>query len=456
MNRNDFPILSQNLIYLDSGATSLKPQVVIDKVCEYYSKYSANTHRGDYDLSLKVDYEYESARDKVKEFINAKSRDEIVFTSGTTESLNMIATGFFKNLLEAGDEIVLTRSEHASNIMPWFRLAKEVGCIIKYIELDDNLHVTIDNFKKAITPNTKVVALAEVTNVIGDVRPLKEITKIAHDIGAFVVVDGAQSVPHRRTDVTGSDIDFLAFSGHKMCGPTGIGVLYGKKELLDKVIPTNLGGGMNESFDDQDNVILKELPHRLEAGTPNIAGAIGLKAAIEYLEKIGMDKIEDYEKSLRQYLLEKLVKIPHVDIMDENLKREIILDNYQNPTNKEITNDSRYIKVNTNNESCIDNLDIYVLIEDNIIKDIKFNGEACAISTASTSIMINNLIGKTKEEAEEYIENFENMVDEKEYDKDNLNEALVFDEIYKQANRKHCAVLPYLGIKKVLNGEKNG
>lgn len=324
MNRNDFPILSQDLIYMDSGATSLKPQTVIDKINEYYTKYSANAHRGDYDLSLKVDYEFENARDVVKKFINARYREEIIFTSGATDSLNIVANGFFKDLLESGDEIILTRSEHASNVLPWFRLAKENGCIIKYIDLDENLHVTIDNFKKVITPNTKVIALAEITNVVGDVRPIKEITKIAHDIGAFVVVDGAQSIPHKKVDVTDSDIDFLAFSGHKMCGPTGIGVLYGKKELLDKIIPTNLGGGMNESFDDPDNVYLKELPHRLEAGTPPIAQAIGLKEAINYLESIGMDNISKYEKELKDYLIDKLIKIPHIDIININSDSGIV------------------------------------------------------------------------------------------------------------------------------------
>lgn len=316
MNRENFPILENNIIYLDNGATSLKPQCVIDKITDYYKNYSANAHRGDYDLSLKVDYEYENARDLVKDFINARFREEIIFTSGATDSLNMIATGFFKDLLEPEDEIIITKSEHASNVLPWFRLAKEIGCTIKYIPLDNNYYVTLDNLKKVITPNTKIIALAEITNVVGDIRPIKQITKIAHDINAFVVVDGAQSVPHLKTDVQDSDVDFLVFSGHKMCGPTGIGVLYGKKELLDKVIPTNLGGGMNESFDDQDNVYLKQLPHRLEAGTPNIAGAIGLGEAINFLNEIGMNNIHNREVALRKYLADELIKIPHIDIIN--------------------------------------------------------------------------------------------------------------------------------------------
>lgn len=316
MHREDFPILQNNLIYLDSGATSLKPKCVIDKITEYYRDYSANAHRGDYDLSLKVDYEYENARDEIKEFINARYREEIVFTSGSTDSLNMIATGFFRRYLETDDEIVITKSEHASNVMPWFRLAKEIGCKIVYVPLDENYYVTMDNIKKVINENTKVIALAEITNVVGDIRPIKEITKLAHENNAFVVVDGAQSVPHLKNDVTDSDVDFLAFSGHKMCGPTGIGVLYGKKELLEKVIPTNLGGGMNESFDDEDHVYLKQLPHRLEAGTPNIAGAIGLGEAVRYLKKIGLNNIHKHEVELRKYLVDNLITIPHIDIIN--------------------------------------------------------------------------------------------------------------------------------------------
>ncbi len=316
MHREDFPMLNNDIIYFDNGATSFKPQVVIDKIKEYYETYSANAHRGDYDISFKVDLEYEAAREKVVNFINAKEKSEVVFTSGTTDSLNMIVNGFFAPIMEKGDEIVITRSEHASNVLPWFRLAKEKGCVIKYIPLDDDYHVTMDNLKKVITPNTKVISLAAITNVIGDVRPIKEITKFAHEHNIFVVVDGAQSVAHMKTDVQDLDIDFLAFSAHKMLGPTGVGVLYGKKELLEALEPTNLGGGMNEAFDNEYSVILKDLPTRLEAGTPNIAGVIGLGAAIDYLNSIGMDKIRDRELELREYLIEKLIKIPHIDIIN--------------------------------------------------------------------------------------------------------------------------------------------
>ena len=316
MNREDFPMLNEDIIYLDNGATSLKPKCVIDKMTEYYEKYSANAHRGDYDISFKVDVEYENAREEVKKFINAKSKEEIVFTSGTTDSLNMIATGFFGNLLEPGDEILITTSEHASNVMPWFRLCNDLGAVVNFIPLDDSLHVTLDNVRKSITPNTKVIALAGITNVVGDIRPIKEITKLAHEHDIFVVVDGAQSVPHIKTDVQDLDIDFLAFSGHKMLGPTGVGVLYGKKELLEELEPVNLGGGMNESFDTVDTMYYKELPTRLEAGTPNIAGVIGLGEAIRYINKIGIDKIHERELHLRDYLIEKLIPLSHIDIIN--------------------------------------------------------------------------------------------------------------------------------------------
>lgn len=316
MNQADFPMLREDFIYLDNGATTLKPKCVIDKITEYYEKYSANAHRGDYDISFKVDQEYEKAREIVRNFINARYKEEVVFTSGSTQSLNMIANGFFGKYLEAGDEVILSQSEHASNVLPWFRLSQEKGVVIRYIPLDDSHYVTLNNLKKVVTPNTKVIALASITNVIGDERPMKEICEFAHQNNIFVVMDGAQSVPHRKTDVQDLDVDFLAFSGHKMCGPTGIGVLYGKKELLEEMEPQNLGGGMNESFDNPNEVYLKELPTRLEAGTPNIAGALGLGAAITYLENIGMNKIEAYEKKLRKYALEKLVAIPHLDILN--------------------------------------------------------------------------------------------------------------------------------------------
>jgi len=316
MHREDFPMLKQDIIYLDNGATSLKPQSVINKQVDYYENYSANAHRGDYDISYKVDLEYENTRELVRNFIGARKKEEIVFTSGATDSLNLIVNGFFSNYLEENDEILITKLEHASNVMPWFRVAGEVGAKINYIPLDDNNFVTLENLKKVITPNTKVISLAHITNVVGDIRPIKEITKFAHENNIFVVVDGAQSVPHIKINVEDLDVDFLAFSAHKMLGPTGVGVLYAKYELMNNIEPINLGGGMNESFDSPEKMILKEIPTRVEAGTPNIAGVIGFGEAIKYLEHIGMDKIETKEKELRNYLIEKLIKIPHIDILN--------------------------------------------------------------------------------------------------------------------------------------------
>ena len=323
MNRSDFPMLKQDIIYLDNGATTFKPQKVIDSITEYYTKYSANAHRGDYEISYKVDIAYENARKKVAKFINAK-REEIVFTLGATESLNLIVNGFFKNIMEPNDEVLITLSEHASNVLPWFNLANTNGIKVNYIELDQNLHVTLANVKKSITPHTKVISLAAITNVVGDERPIKEICEYAHQHNIFVVVDGAQSVPHTKTDVQEVDCDFLAFSGHKMCGPTGIGVLYAKKELMENIKPVNLGGGMNESFDSVDEVYLKEIPTRLEAGTPNIAGAIGLGASIDYLEAIGLDEIKLYEQKLKKYVVAKLKEIPHIKIVNEECDSGII------------------------------------------------------------------------------------------------------------------------------------
>ena len=313
--RYDFPMLNSDIIYLDNGATTFKQDSVIDAITDYYKNYSANAHRGDYTISYKVDVNYENARKKVADFINADF-EETIFTSGATESLNMIINGFFKNILEPGDEILITKSEHASNVLPWFKLSNEIGIKVSYIDLDENLHITMENVISSITPKTKVISIAGITNVVGDERPIDEICKYAHANDIFVVIDGAQLVPHKKVDVKKSDIDFLAFSGHKMCGPTGIGVLYGKKEFLEKLEPINMGGGMNESFDSPNEIYLKELPTRLEAGTPNIAGAIGLGAAIDYLNKIGMDNIFEYEKKLKTYLIDKLIKLPYIDIIN--------------------------------------------------------------------------------------------------------------------------------------------
>ena len=317
-------MLEKSLIYFDNAATTFKPNQVINSVIDYYSNYTANAHRGDYDISYEVDTKYEGVRKKVKEFINAKKDEEIVFTSGTTQSLNMIVNGFFKDYLNDGDEVLLTKAEHASNILPWFNIEKDIK--IKYIELDNEL-VTLDNVIKSITPNTKVISLAHITNVIGDERPIKEITDYAHKHNILVVLDAAQSAPHVKIDVENLGVDFMGFSGHKMCGPTGIGVLYGKYELLNKLNPQNVGGGMNNDFESNMTYRYKELPYRLEAGTPNIEGVIGLGSAIDYINSIGINNIENYVSNLRSYAIDKLSKLKNIDIYNKDIKSSTIIFN---------------------------------------------------------------------------------------------------------------------------------
>ena len=324
MNRNDFEMLANNVVYFDNGATTLKPKCVKEAICKYYTEYTANAHRGDYKNSAVVDSLYEGTREKVKNFINAKEASEIVFTSGTTNGMNMIVSGFFRNYLKKDDEVLITLSEHASNIIPWFILQKEIGIKVKYIPLNEQHEVTVENFKNSITDKTKVVSLAYVTNVIGDERPIKEISKIAHDNNIFVVVDAAQGAPHKKIDVQDDDIDFMAFSGHKMYGPTGIGVLYAKFDLLDKITPMNYGGGMNAMFTKDGYVELREIPTRLEGGTPNIEGVLGLSEAISYLENIGMNNINAYEKDLRKYLINELNKIDFIEVYNKNNDTNIV------------------------------------------------------------------------------------------------------------------------------------
>lgn len=329
MNREDFPILKNNIIYFDNGATTLKPQCMIDAVVDYYSNYTANAHRGDYDNSLKVDMKYEETRKLIQKFINAKSPNEIIFTSGSTDSLNKIIFGYFKNYLNKDDEVLITTSEHASNILPWFELADQIGIKVKYIHLDRDREVTIENVKKAMTNKTKVISLAHITNVIGDIRPMKEISKLAHENGILCVVDGAQSVPHMKVDVQDYDIDFLAFSAHKMCGPTGVGILYGKEELLNNIYPIEFGGGMNASFSTSGERIYHEVPTLLEAGTQNIAGVIGFGQTIKYLNEIGIDNINNIEKDLKKYALTLLKQNPNIIIYNDDSDSGIISFNYK-------------------------------------------------------------------------------------------------------------------------------
>ena len=322
--KNDFPMLQKDIVYFDNGATSLKPKCVMEKMDDYYYNYSSNAHRGDYKISLKASSEYEKVRDKVKDFINAEKSEEIVFTGGSTDSLNMIIYGYFKYNLNKGNEVLITKAEHASNILPWFELSKDIGINVKYIPLTENHMVTIENVINSITEKTKVISLAHITNVIGDMRPIKKIVEYAHSKGILVVVDGAQSVGHTKVDVQDLNVDFLSFSAHKMLGPTGVGVLYGKYDLLDKIKPIRYGGGMNVAFSDVDNVVYKDLPYRLEAGTQNIAGVIGFGPAIDYINKVGIDNIEESCDSLKEYIIKELKKIKHIKLYNENVEGAIV------------------------------------------------------------------------------------------------------------------------------------
>lgn len=322
--KNDFPMLKNDIVYFDNGATTLKPRCVIEKMDDYYYNYCSNAHRGDYKISLKASAEYENVRNKVKDFINAKMDEEIVFTSGATDSLNTIIYGYFKNKLKSGDEVLITKAEHASNILPWFELSRDIGINVKYIPLTEKHTVTLENVKKSITSNTKVISIAHVTNVIGDIRPIKEIVDYAHSKDILVVVDGAQSVGHTKVDVQILDVDFLAFSAHKMLGPMGVGVLYGKYDLLNEVRPIRYGGGMNISFVNIDEFEYKDLPYRLEAGTQNIAGVIGFGAAIDYINKVGLNNIEEACDSLKEYIVSNLKNIPHIRLYNDDIEGSIV------------------------------------------------------------------------------------------------------------------------------------
>lgn len=323
----DFPILNKtmqnhHLIYLDNAATTFKPTTVLDSIKDYYENYCANTHRGDYDIAHTADVKYDEARQIVANFIGA-DKNEVVFTAGASMSLNMIAYGYAK-FLQSGDEILITEAEHASNVLPWFTIAKEKGCIIRYIPLTKEGRLTIENVKKAMTDKVKVIAVAQVTNVLGFTVDIKSIAKIAHGYGAILVCDGAQSIPHFKVNVKDLDCDFLAFSGHKMCGPTGIGVMYGKFNLLKEMEPLMSGGGMNARFNMCGEVSLLLPPAKFEAGTQNIEGAIGLASAVKYLESIGMDNIENHEKELRKYAIAKLKQLDNVILYNENAESGII------------------------------------------------------------------------------------------------------------------------------------
>ncbi len=316
--REHFPILNQEvngrpLVYLDSAATSQKPVQVIEALNEYYRGYNSNVHRGVHTLGTKATDAYEGAREKARKFINARSIEEVIFTSGTTSALNLVASSYGGDNLSEGDEIVISYMEHHSNIIPWQQAAKRAGAVLKYVPLQEDGTISLEDVRKTVTSNTKIVSIMMVSNVLGVMNPIKDIARIADENGAIMVVDGAQAAPHMKVDVQDLDCDFLAFSGHKMCGPTGIGVLYGKKQLLENMEPVLFGGEMIDFVDLYDST-WKELPWKFEAGTPIIAGAIGLGAAIDFLQEVGLENIEAHEHKLAAYAMEKMSSVEGMTI----------------------------------------------------------------------------------------------------------------------------------------------
>ena len=313
--REGFPIFTEqadNFVYLDSSATTLKPQTVIDAVDGYYTKYSANVHRSIYSIGEQATIKYESARKKAADLLNTDS-NSIIFTRGTTEAINLVAYAWGRKNLKAGDEILLTAMEHHSNLVPWQLCAKETGAVLKHIPFNEDGTLDLSDPDKWFTSKTKLVAVIQQSNVFGTVNPIKDMIKMAHNVGAVALVDAAQSVPHQTVNVKGLDCDFLAFSGHKMLGPTGVGVLYGKQEILEEMSPFMGGGEMIRTVS-LNNSTWNDVPWKFEAGTPNIAQAIGLGAAIDYINSIGMDQIHNHEQELKNYALEKIGAISEVKV----------------------------------------------------------------------------------------------------------------------------------------------
>jgi cysteine desulfurase / selenocysteine lyase len=321
----EFPILHQDinghpLVYLDNAATTQKPRAVIEAIRKYYEWDNANVHRGVHTLGSRATDAYEGAREKVARFLNAASTREIIFTRGTTSALNLVASGYARNWLREGDEIVITPMEHHSNLIPWQQAAKATGATLKYIPLQPDGTVSLADVEQTVTENTKIVAIAYVSNVLGTINPIAEIAKIAHTKGAIIVVDGAQSTPHLKVDVRALDVDFYSFSGHKMLAATGIGALYGKAQLLERMEPVEYGGEMIDFVDLYDST-WKELPWKFEGGTPIIAGAVSLGAAIDFLEQVGLDQIDAHEKKLTHYALERLSAVDGITIYGPRQER---------------------------------------------------------------------------------------------------------------------------------------
>ncbi|MCG3419654.1 cysteine desulfurase [Oceanobacillus jordanicus] len=316
--RQEFPILDQEvnghpLVYLDSSATSQKPKSVIEALDTYYRQDNSNVHRGVHTLGTRATDKYEGAREKVRKFINAETTKQVIFTRGTTTAINIVAYSYGRANLTEGDEIVITPMEHHSNIIPWQQAAKATGATLKYIPLQSDGTISLEDAANTITANTKIVAISHVSNVLGTVNPIKQIAELAHKHDAIIVVDGAQGAPHMKIDVQDLNCDFYAFSGHKMCAPTGIGVLYGRKNLLENMEPFEFGGEMIDFVNLYDST-WKELPWKFEGGTPIIAGAIGLGAAIDFLNEVGMDNITEHEQSIVSYAMEKLSTMDGITI----------------------------------------------------------------------------------------------------------------------------------------------
>ena len=323
MNREDFVMLDQDIVYFDNGATTLKPKRVVDSLVNYYTKHTSNIHRGDYDAAVITNKLYDDTRSVVSKFVNCNS-EEVIFTSGTTMSFNMVVFGYMKKVLKAGDEVLLTKAEHASNVLPWIKLSEDIGIVIKYMELDDNYSLSVESVKNSITDKTKVISIAHVTNVIGDVRDVESIGKLCFEKEILFHVDGAQSVPHLKVDFKNSNIDFLSFSAHKMLGPTGVGCLIVKKKFLDEMDPLCYGGGMNQFFEIDNSYELKKGVSRFEAGTPPIAQVIGFREAILYLMDVGIENIHMHEMNLKRYLVKELKKLSNIKMYNENSESGIL------------------------------------------------------------------------------------------------------------------------------------
>ena len=312
--KKDFPLLeNENITYLDSGATTQKPIQVIKAVEEFYQKYNANPHRGAYSLSVEATEQYENTRTKIAKFINAKHREEIIFSKNATESLNLIAYSYGLDNLKKDDEVVISIMEHHSNLVPWQKMTKQTGSKLNYMYINENYEITDEEIENKITDKTKIVGITHVSNVLGTINNVKKIIKYAHKKGAVVIVDASQSIPHMKIDVQDLDADFLVFSGHKMLAPLGIGVLYGKREILNKMTPFLMGGDMIEYVYEQDTTFAP-LPNKFEAGTQNVEGVIGLGAAIDYIENLGYDKIQEIEHEVISYARQELSKLDYLTL----------------------------------------------------------------------------------------------------------------------------------------------